>query len=229
MGLRSGTQGPASGPYVEMLRPGEFNGYFHCAEKKATAVGIYTRNTPDAIVEGIGNAEFDAEGRFTCRPTSATSPSVSLYLPSGSSSEERQAAKFRFMDLFLPHAALRASGRHDRVRRLEHRPPGTRPPNWKSNQKNSGFLPPSASGCPASSTNRAGSTPTAGSIPMPPTPATPGGRTAARPGQNVGWRLDYQIATPNWHPRPRAARSTKTSASATMRPSRWITIIPWQP
>jgi exonuclease III len=56
---------------------------------------------PDRIVEGFGNAEFDAEGRYLQADFGKLSV-VSLYLPSGSSSDERQQAKFRFLDQFRP-------------------------------------------------------------------------------------------------------------------------------
>jgi len=127
----------------EMSSPGIFTGYFHCAEKKGySGVGIYTRKSPDRIVEGIGDAEFDAEGRYLQADFGSLSV-VSLYLPSGSSSDERQAAKFRFMELFLPRmAALRESGRDVIVCgdwNIAHQAIDLK--NWRSNQKNSGFLP----------------------------------------------------------------------------------------
>jgi exodeoxyribonuclease-3 len=74
-------------------------------------VGIYTRRRPDRIVEGLGIPDIDAEGRYL-EARFGNLSLISLYLPSGSSSEERQAAKFSFMERFLPHLeALAASGR----------------------------------------------------------------------------------------------------------------------
>ena len=85
-----------------LSRPDGFTGCFHAAEKKGySGVGIYFRRTPDRIVEGFGNAEFDAEGRYLQADFGKLSV-VSLYLPSGSSSDERQQAKFRFLDQFRP-------------------------------------------------------------------------------------------------------------------------------
>ena len=183
----------------EMSKPGIFTGHFHCAEKKGySGVGIYTRKPADRIIEGMGHAEFDAEGRYLQADFGKLSI-ISLYLPSGSSSEERQAAKFRFMALFLPHMAeLRASGRDVIVCgdwNIAHQAIDLK--NWRSNQKNSGFLPeerawfgsllgvqgwvdayrrlhPEATdACYTWWSNR--------------------GQAWAK---NVGWRLDYQIATP---------------------------------
>jgi exodeoxyribonuclease-3 len=87
----------------QMLAPAGYHGYFHYAEKKGySGVGIYCRNKPDAVIEGLGIAEFDAEGRYLEAQFGNLSV-VSVYLPSGSSGEERQAVKFRFMEVFLPH------------------------------------------------------------------------------------------------------------------------------
>jgi exodeoxyribonuclease-3 len=49
----------------DMRKPGIYTGYFHCAVKKGySGVGIYTRRPPDRVIEGLGNEEFDAEGRY---------------------------------------------------------------------------------------------------------------------------------------------------------------------
>jgi exodeoxyribonuclease-3 len=78
----------------EMLNPPKLAGYFHHAEKKGySGVGIYTRHRPDRIIEGLGIPDIDAEGRYLEAQFGNLSL-ISLYLPSGSSSEERQAAKF---------------------------------------------------------------------------------------------------------------------------------------
>ena len=127
----------------EMLQPGDYYGYFHCAEKKGySGVGIYSRRQPDELIEGLGIADIDAEGRYLEARYGNLSV-VSLYLPSGSSGEHRQAAKYRFMDHFFPHLArLAKSGREVILCgdwNIAHREIDLK--NWKSNQKNSGFLP----------------------------------------------------------------------------------------
>lgn len=183
----------------EMQKPGEFSGYFHCAEKKGySGVGIYTRNTPDNVIEGMGDAEFDAEGRYLQADFGDLSV-ISLYLPSGSSSEERQAAKFRFMDLFLPRmAALRASGRHVIVCgdwNIAHREADLK--NWKSNQKNSGFLPEERNWL-SRLFDEQGWVDTYRRLHPDATDAcyTWWSNRGQAWAKNVGWRLDYQIATP---------------------------------
>ena len=95
-----------------LLDPPGYRGYFHYAEKKGySGVGLYSRRPPQQVIEGFGVAEFDAEGRYIEAVYDRLSV-VSVYLPSGSSSPERQEAKFRFLDRFQPHLAqLRRSGR----------------------------------------------------------------------------------------------------------------------
>ena len=124
-------------------RPGGYHGHFHHAEKKGYAgTGIYSRRAPDAVTIGFGDPEFDAEGRYIQCDFGNLSV-ISVYCPSGSSSPDRQLAKLRFMEVFFPHLALlKASGREIVVCgdwNIAHLPIDLR--NWKSNQKNSGFLP----------------------------------------------------------------------------------------
>lgn len=127
----------------EMKSPDGLNSYYQLAEKKGySGVGLWCRREPDAIVEGLGDAQFDAEGRYL-RADFGRLSVVSLYLPSGSSSPERQAAKFRFMDFFYPHLVELASSRRDIVVcgdwNIAHREIDLK--NWRGNRKNSGFLP----------------------------------------------------------------------------------------
>jgi exodeoxyribonuclease-3 len=87
----------------DMLAPFGYHGYFHYAEKKGySGVGIYCKNKPDKVIVGLNIPEFDAEGRYIEAQFGNLSV-VSLYLPSGTSGEERQAVKFKFMEAFLPH------------------------------------------------------------------------------------------------------------------------------
>jgi len=128
---------------LEMLNPPGLHGYFHYAEKKGySGVGIYSKRQPDQIIEGLGIADIDAEGRYIEAIYGDLSV-VSLYLPSGSSGEERQAAKFAFMERFLPRLeALANSGREFILCgdwNIAHREIDLK--NWKGNRKNSGFLP----------------------------------------------------------------------------------------
>jgi exodeoxyribonuclease-3 len=131
----------------EMLAPAGYHAYYHYAEKKGySGVGIWCRQKPLKVVEGIGVPEFDAEGRYL-RVDFEKLSVVSLYLPSGSSSPERQEAKFRFMAEFQPHLATLLADAKEAGREvvicgdwnIAHQNIDLK--NWKSNQKNSGFLP----------------------------------------------------------------------------------------
>ncbi len=182
----------------DMLQPDGLYGYFHYAEKKGYGgVGVYSRRQPDVIVEGLGLPDIDAEGRYIEVQYGNLSV-VSLYLPSGSSGEERQAVKFGVMERFYPRLAeLRVSGREVVICgdwNIAHKEIDLK--NWKGNRKNSGFLPeerawmtrvfdelgwvdvyrrlyPDATdACYTWWSNR--------------------GQAWAK---NVGWRIDYQIAT----------------------------------
>lgn len=126
-----------------MRNPDGYKGFFHYAEKKGySGVGIYCRCEPDRVIEGIGHAGFDAEGRFV-RADFGNLSVISVYVPSGSSSPERQEAKFEFLDEFLPvMESLRAEGREFIVCgdwNIAHQAIDLK--NWKGNLKNSGFLP----------------------------------------------------------------------------------------
>lgn len=117
--------------------------YYHDAQKKGySGVALYSRLKPDKVISGMGNEEFDAEGRYIEAQYGDLSV-VSLYMPSGSSKEERQQAKYRCMDFFLPKMIeMRESGRKFVICgdwNIAHKKEDIK--NWKGNQKNSGFLP----------------------------------------------------------------------------------------
>ena len=121
-------------------------GHFHFAEKKGySGVGIYTRHEPSDVRIGYGSPEFDAEGRtLELRfDTPARKLSIiSAYFPSGSSGDERQQAKFRFLEQFHPHL-MHCHGEREFILcgdiNIAHQQIDLK--NWRSNQKNSGFAP----------------------------------------------------------------------------------------
>ena len=210
----------------------EHKGYFHFAEKKGySGVGIYTRHEPSDVIVGYGSAEFDAEGRYVelrfDRPGRRHSPRLSIiscYFPSGSSGEERQAAKFRFLAELYPRlVSLRQCGGAPREFvlcgdiNIAHQDIDLK--NFKGNRKNSGFLPEErgwmtellrdadlAHEAADLLAADAGSVPKRGGSMVDVYrrlhPETTGeaytwwsnrGQAYAK---NVGWRLDYHLATP---------------------------------
>ena len=92
-------------------------GHFHFAEKKGySGVGLYSRKSPSSVVVGLGDAFFDAEGRYVEARYDTPKRKLSIiscYFPSGSSGEERQAAKFRFLDVLYPHLQAIVEPAHD--------------------------------------------------------------------------------------------------------------------
>jgi exodeoxyribonuclease-3 len=182
-------------------------GHFHFAEKKGySGVGVYARREPKRVVCGFGNAEFDAEGRYV-EADFGDYTVVSMYLPSGSSSEERQQAKFRFLDAYLPHLqALIDSGREVVIcgdLNIAHKPIDLK--NWKSNQKNSGFLPQERDWL-TRVFDEIGFVDVFRTLDPNPERYTWWSNRGQAWAKNVGWRLDYQIATPGI-----AARARQTA------------------
>jgi len=182
-----------------ILRPEGFFGHFHYAGKKGySGVGLYSRRLPEQVIEGFGVPEFDTEGRYIEAVFGKLSV-ISIYLPSGSSSPERQEAKFRFLAQFRPHLEqMRRSGREVLLCgdwNIAHREIDLK--NWKGNQKNSGFLPEERAWI-GDVFDRVGFVDAYRLL----HPDAEGGaytwwsnRGQAR-AKNVGWRIDYQIATP---------------------------------
>jgi exodeoxyribonuclease-3 len=191
-----------------LLSPDGWHTAFAYAQKKGySGVGVYARQKPLAVQTGFGSPEFDAEGRYVRMDFERVSV-ISLYLPSGSSAPERQEAKFRFLNEFAPHMAALQSENREFILcgdwNIAHQEIDLK--NWKGNLKNSGFLPeerqwmserlqsdgwvdtyrrlyPDAGeSCYTWWSNR--------------------GQAYAK---NVGWRIDYQIASAGMGARARQA------------------------
>jgi exodeoxyribonuclease III len=176
---------------------GPMHGHFHLAERKGySGVGLYSRRKPVHVRVGFGNRQFDAEGRYLEADFGHYSV-VSMYLPSGTSSEERLAAKFRFMRLFKPHLKkLMASGREIVLCgdfNIAHKEIDLK--NWKSNQKNSGFLPQERAWL-TWAFDELGLVDVFRRLDPRPEQYTFWSNRGQARANNVGWRLDYQIATP---------------------------------
>jgi exodeoxyribonuclease-3 len=180
-----------------MISPDGFHGYFHAAEKKGySGVAVYARKEPDRVVSGLGWPDFDAEGRFLQIDYGPLSI-VCLYLPSGSSSEERQQAKFDFLDRFLPVLkSMREDGREYIICgdwNIAHKPIDLK--NWRSNQKNSGFLPEERAWLDQVFGDL-GFVDAFRVLNQDPEQYTWWSNRGQAWAKNVGWRIDYQIVTP---------------------------------
>jgi exodeoxyribonuclease-3 len=181
-------------------------GHFHHAQKKGYAgVGLYTQREPSRVIRGFGAAEFDAEGRYVELRFDTPARKLSLissYFPSGSSSEDRQAAKYRFLDVFRPHLRKLLKAKREFILmgdiNIAHREIDLK--NWKANRKNSGFLPEERawlSGLLGSARGELGLIDVHRTL----RPNDEGeaytwwSNRGNAYANNVGWRLDYQIAT----------------------------------
>ncbi len=123
--------------------PPSFHCFYYPAERPGySGVALYTRSEPDAVIQGWGWPDIDIEGCWIEARFGSLSV-VSLYLPSGSSSEQRQCIKFELMGrLTTFFARLRSDGRDYIICgdwNIAHTKADIK--NWRGNQKNSGFLP----------------------------------------------------------------------------------------
>ncbi|BDD91690.1 exodeoxyribonuclease III [Pandoraea sp. XJJ-1] len=182
---------------ADFLTPHDYQGHFHYAQKKGySGAGVYVRREPDDVVVGWGNAEFDAEGRYV-EVRYGNLSVISVYIPSGSSGEERQTAKFRFMADFMPHLlALKAAGREVVLCgdvNIAHKEIDIK--NWKGNLKNSGFLPEERAWLTQLFDDH-GYVDVFRTLDPRADQYTWWSNRGQAYAKNVGWRIDYQIATP---------------------------------
>jgi len=180
-----------------MRAPRGLHGHFSHAEKKGYAgVGLYSRRRPDAVREGFGVKEFDQEGRYLEARFGKLSV-ISVYLPSGSAGPHRQASKFRFLDAFLPVLKKLRKSRRDVILcgdwNIAHKEFDLR--NWRANQKNSGFLPEERAWL-TKVFDGVGFVDVFRRVDPRPEQYTWWSNRGQAWAKNVGWRIDYQIATP---------------------------------
>lgn len=183
---------------AEALAPRRYHAFFHPADKKGySGVGLYARKAPDRVVTHLGWGEFDREGRYVQADFGALSV-VSIYLPSGSSGDVRQAAKYRYLDRLLERLrAFREDGRSYILCgdwNIAHKPIDLK--NWRSNQKNSGFLPEERAWLDKVY-GELGYVDAFRVVNQQPEQYTWWSNRGQAWKKNVGWRLDYQVVTPD--------------------------------
>ena len=181
--------------------PDGYRAYFRDATTKKgySGVAIYARREPDEVRTALGWSPFDDEGRYIEARFGDLSV-VSFYIPSGSSGELRQGFKFQVMDWLRPILDQWLHNGRDYVlcgdwnivrSALDIK-------NWKSNQKNSGCLPPERdwlNGLCADDAPRSWVDSYRALNPDAQDYTWWSNRGAAY-ANNVGWRLDYQLVTP---------------------------------
>ena len=173
---------------------------FHCAQKKGySGVGLFTKSAPSDVITGIGHEEFDVEGRWVeARFDTAKRKFsvISCYFPSGTSGEDRQAAKFRFLARLYPHL-IALKGEREFVLlgdvNIAHKEIDLK--NWKGNRKNSGFLPEERAWLDQLF-GAGGLVDVFRTLNDQPEQYTWWSSRGQAYAKNVGWRIDYHLATP---------------------------------
>jgi exodeoxyribonuclease-3 len=184
----------------EQLTPFQMEGYqfhYHCAEKKGySGVGIYSKIPAKSIVTGLGFETADREGRYIELDFGSLAI-ASLYLPSGTSGEERQTVKFAFLDTYAKHLQdLRNKGKEYIICgdwNIAHRNIDLK--NWRGNQKNSGFLPAERAWLDELF-GPLGFVDAFRVVNEEPDQYTWWSHWGSAREKNVGWRIDYQVVTP---------------------------------
>jgi len=175
---------------------------YHCqyvdAERKGySGVAIYARRKPERIETELGLPEFDREGRY-CAFHYPDLTVVSLYLPSGSAGDHRQESKDRFLDAYLPMLAEQREKDESFVLcgdwNIAHTELDLK--NWRANRKNSGFLPHERAWMDRVF-DELGYVDAHRVVAPDEAVYTWWSNRANAWANNVGWRIDYQIISPD--------------------------------
>lgn len=180
----------------DCFRPKGYHCYYEDAVKKGySGTAVYTKHKPKKVVRGYGDEEFDCEGRYLEVQLDGINV-VSLYLPSGSSHELRQEAKFRCMESFTEHLKKLRRKRSEYIIcgdwNIAHKEIDLK--NWKQNQKNSGFLPEERAWLDQVFGDY-GFVDGFRTVEQEPHAYTWWSNRGRAWDNNVGWRLDYQVVS----------------------------------
>lgn len=183
---------------IEKLQlEGGYQAFYHCAQRKGySGCGIWTRIPPVAVKTGFGVPEFDSEGRYL-EMDFGNFIIISVYFPSGSMNDDRQASKFRFLEQFYPHLQVLKERNVEIILcgdvNIAHQNIDLK--NWKGNQKSSGFLPEERNWLTKVFQELRWVDVYRFLEPETEQYTWWSHRGQAR-AKNVGWRIDYHIATP---------------------------------
>ena len=177
--------------------PKGYHTYYVDALKKGySGVAVYSKRAPAKVIRSYGDDEFDSEGRYLELQFDKLAV-ASLYAPSGSSSEDRQQAKFRFMNSFMDH--LKKLKRRNKQYiicgdwNIAHKEIDLK--NWRGNKKNSGFLPEERAWLDTLF-NDVGYIDVFRELNQKEDQYTWWSNRGEAWAKNVGWRIDYHIASP---------------------------------
>jgi len=178
--------------------PEGYFGFYHYAEKKGySGVAIFTRHKPTNVKHGLGWPEADREGRYV-EIEIGKIKIASLYLPSGTSGDERQAVKFDFLQRYRAHLAKQLAANESLIIcgdwNIAHKQIDLK--NWRGNQKNSGFLPEERAWLDELF-GEMGFVDAFRQVDARPDQYTWWSQRGQARAKNVGWRIDYQVVTPD--------------------------------
>lgn len=181
----------------EIMQPNGYHAFFNDAVKKGySGTAVYCRNKPDKVIDQLGFPVADEEGRFLQVDFGKLSV-ISLYLPSGTSGDVRQQVKYEFLDFFLPLLKKMRRRRREYIIcgdwNIAHKQIDLK--NWRSNQKNSGFLPEERAWLDEVF-DKVGMVDSFRVINQEPGQYTWWSNRGQAWAKNVGWRIDYQVVTP---------------------------------
>ncbi len=174
--------------------------YWYPAEKKGySGTAIFTKHSPKHVEYGCGLADYDREGRVI-RADFEDFSVMSTYFPSGSSGDERQGFKYRFLNDFqeyidglkIHYPKLVISGDYN----ICHKPIDIHNP--KSNANSSGFLPEEREWM--ENFMESGYIDSFRHFNPEPHNYTWWSYRAGARGKNLGWRIDYNLASKDLQP-----------------------------
>jgi exodeoxyribonuclease-3 len=177
--------------------PAGYTCVYNDAERRGySGTAVYTRVAPRKVHTRLGWEPVDGEGRYIQCDFDGLSV-ISLYVPSGSSSEAALNKKFEFMDRFLEHLRALRRKRREFIICADwntcHQNIDLK--NWRSNQKNSGFLPEERAWLDRIY-DELGYVDSFRVVDKEPERYTWWSNRGQARAKNVGWRLDYQVITP---------------------------------
>ena len=182
----------------KIFQPHGYYRYFSHAHKKGySGVAIYCKNEPKMIIRGLGWDIADTEGRYI-EAQFDNLHIASIYLPSGTSGEERQKIKFAFLEQYHKILCDQILSQQKYILcgdwNIAHKKIDLK--NWQSNQKNSGFLPEERSWLDTLF-NEVGFIDAYRYFHPEKVQYTWWSNRGRAWVNNTGWRIDYQIITPN--------------------------------
>jgi exodeoxyribonuclease-3 len=189
-----------------VFSPAGYHCYYNDAIKKGySGTALYSKVEPQRVITRLGWDPADSEGRYLQADFKGLSV-ISLYMPSGSSSEEVLQKKLRFMDIFMDHLRVLRRKRREVIICADwnicHQQIDLK--NWRSNQKNSGFLPEERAWLDVLY-DEVGYLDSFRLVNTEAEQYTWWSNRGQAWAKNVGWRLDYQVISPKLADKVRGA------------------------